>query len=869
MKPSFIRTLWTSKHAKKMLKCHDKYGQFQFKWLHDGRNLAWSRNKIDEMRITVDMDDERGRMPRPGQNNKFHLIIRRSTSVRLASLKAYLEGSAQWDESVMVCMNFLDHLVRQFPSENLLAIKRNFYDYETKDWRPLNRWSTVHAIKGIYAAIRLCSSMKSGGLGLGLNVDVCNTVFWHGAWSMDKLAMSYIATTKKEWQYIDMKGVIKGLKPDEYQHEVTREYSAGQSEMFKMLRRFHKCKFHVFHRGKSQDPKTYTVQGFVWDAKKFGMEGAHAENYKFTKRTGETMTVAEHFWNQYRIRLQFPKAPLIETTRDGVFPMECCIMKEWQRYLYKLDPEQTAEMIKFAVTRPPVRQTAIMQNIRALRWVDDPYLKEFGVKINPQMQTTPARVLQNPVIQFGRKTADPKTAGRWDLRDQTFADPNPRSLKSWAVIVVGGCVDQPTAYRFATTFAETYKRHGGKVETMKPKLFQLKMQYSKATADDIYNFYVETGNAFNGPPDLMFFILQDKNVITYERLKKNMDIRLATLSQMVNCQHVQKCQPQYCSNVAMKVNAKLGGSTSRLAKIQFYDTRTMIIGVDVSHSGAGGQALSGPPASMAAMTMSMDRDAIKYQAVCQTNGHRVEVLMPKTIQSIFPDAVLRWCKRNNAAPEHVFYFRDGVAEGQFAQVMKSEIAEVRKVLEKVGRNKPKITVIVATKRHHIRFFPPGGAGDKNGNPLPGTIIEHEITHPFHYDFYLCSHVAIQGTARPVHYHVIHDEIKYPIDKLQAMIYQQCYQYVRSTTPVSIHPAIYYAHLASARSRAHENIPASKKDPMLKFFNRLAKVERGETVTESSSEIDPEQSLPLMEFGGVEGLAKPRNIDFFKSTMWYI
>lgn len=126
------------------------------------------------------------------------------------------------------------------------------------------------------------------------------------------------------------------------------------------------------------------------------------------------------------------------------------------------------------------------------------------------------------------------------------------------------------------------------------------------------------------------------------------------------------------------------------------------------------------------------------------------------------------------APEHVFYLRDGtffspakyldmahrilltivkkkkqkkktgVSEGQFAHVMALEVAELRKVLNKVGGNNPKITVMVATKRHHIRFFPKPGdssSGDRNGNALPGTVVERVVTHPFHYDFYLCSHVA--------------------------------------------------------------------------------------------------------------------------------
>ncbi|KAG6357971.1 hypothetical protein INS49_013854 [Diaporthe citri] len=866
IRPSFLNKLWNTKTVQRRLKVDDKYGPFEFKWLHDGRALAWSRNNIPEMRIRIDMDAEKNKMTRPGQDNTFTLYIRRSTRIRLVSLKSYLEGQIEWDQSVLACANFFDHLVRQFPSENMLAIKRNFYNTEQPEYKPLNRRGTVNAVKGIYAAIRMNSSMKSGGLGLGINVDVTNTAFWRGGQPFIELAENYVAMAKKEWQYFDKERICEGLKPDKYQDQVTKEYIPGMSEMFKALRRFHKCHFNVMHRGKSNDMKTYTIKQFVWEPKKFGMEGANARNYRFTMRDGTTTSVADYFLKQYNVRLFHWQWPLIETTRAGVFPMEVVIMKPWQRYNFKLDGEQTSTMIKFAVTRPPVRQNAIMQNVKSLRWVDDPYLKEFGVKINPQMQPVPARVLQNPVVQFGRKTIDPKTSGRWDLRDQVFAEPNPRPLKSWSIIVVDGCCDAATASRFGAAFADTYRRHGGKIETMQPKVFPLNMQISKVTADDIQKLYMQTGNACKGTPDLIFFVMYDKIAVPYERLKKNMEIRFATLSQMVQCAHVKKCQPQYCSNVAMKVNAKLGGYTSRLAKVQFYTVPTMVIGCDVSHGGAGSAGLTGPLASMAAITMSMDRDAIRYQAVCETNGHRVEILTPDNIKSIFPSAVRRWCQKNQRAPEHVFYFRDGVAEGQFAHVMENEVKEIRKVLEEVGRNKPKITVIVATKRHHIRFFPGSGAGDKNGNPLPGTIIEHEVTHPFHFDFYLCSHVAIQGTARPVHYHVLHDEIQYPVDKLQAMIYQQCYQYIRSTTPVSIHPAIYYAHLAAARARAHEDIAASKKDPDVRILNLMAK---GLPTTEPSSFGPEEPAKPLMKIGGDEGLAQQTSIDFFKSTMWYI
>ncbi|KIH89067.1 eukaryotic translation initiation factor [Sporothrix brasiliensis 5110] len=815
------------------------------------------------VKIAIDLDAEAGKTTRPGHPNQYIMLIRQTSAIYLDSLMSYLRGKSGWDTHILECMNFFDHALRQKPSQSMTAIRRNFYHPQSPK-RDLD--GTIYAAKGIYAAFRLSESVRTGGSGLGINVDVANTTFWKDQ-TLDKLVMNLINISSDKWNVRTATEAAQLLRPIQW-HLNTKLKEPTMSDAFKVMRRLHKLRFKVFHRGKTNDSKIYTIARFAWH-QRFMFEGATSETYTFTlRKTGETRTVYDHYLKQYDVPLQYPKYPVIETTRDGAFPLEVCHILPWQRYNFKLNGQQTSDMIKFAVTRPAERAKSIMENVKRLGWDSDEYLREFGIRVNPDMSKVQARLLKPPVVSYKNGNATPGTSGRWDLRSKLFYINNKgRELRSWGVAVVDNCMDFPAVQNFIRVFTKTFKDHGGLVEK-KPHL--AKFPRGKDLGDAYQEAYDATTNVNGGEdPVIMFWILPSKNSFPYYRLKKNGECRYGMVSQMLNAAHVAKAQPQYCSNVSMKVNAKLGGTTCRVpaeggspSAPAFFNQPTMIIGLDVSHGSTNMKGELEP--SMAAMAVSWDKDAAKYSAFCQTNGYRQEIVNPVRMNSMFDKALRKWTETLNCKmPAHVFYFRDGVSEGQFIQVMDFEVAQLKEIFQKRCGRVPKFTVIVATKRHHIRFFPEPSSADRNGNPLPGTLVEKEVTHPFHYDFYLCSHTAIQGTARPVHYHVIHDEVKMPPHLLQKMIYQQCYQYARSTTPVSLHPAVYYAHIAGDRARAHENVESDRKDPEL-----IKKSVENWTAKKSSGSIThPTESLPLLPFGAKESHEKNRN--FTPWTMWFI
>lgn len=126
----------------------------------------------------------------------------------------------------------------------------------------------------------------------------------------------------------------------------------------------------------------------------------------------------------------------------------------------------------------------------------------------------------------------------------------------------------------------------------------------------------------------------------------------------------------------------------------------------------------------------------RFAAIANTNGYRVEVITTKNMIK-FMCTLLRAFKANTGKiPMRIFYFRDGVSEGQYQHIIEQELHDMREACKVLQSDyNPKITVTICSKRHHTRFFPIDKiAQDRNGNCVPGTIVERDVTHPTEYDF---------------------------------------------------------------------------------------------------------------------------------------
>ena len=256
-------------------------------------------------------------------------------------------------------------------------------------------------------------------------------------------------------------------------------------------------------------------------------------------------------------------------------------------------------------------------------------------------------------------------------------------------------------------------------------------------------------------PDIVIAVI-DKQSSHYCEIKKVGDATggVGIATQCVLSETVQrKCNPATLANICLKMNAKLGGVNSIIDQSSRPPTMqrepVIIFGADVTHPKAGDKTTP----SIASVVASMDFTASKFQARHHDQKHWQEVITQ--LKDMVVELLRDFYKENkNCKPRRIIFYRDGVSEGQFDQIRLHEVAAIQQAcltLQKDGSYRPGITFIVVQKCHHTRLFPTRheDAIGKGNNVPPGTTVDHEITHPTEFDFYLCSHAAIQVPADPV------------------------------------------------------------------------------------------------------------------------
>ncbi|KLO09063.1 Piwi-domain-containing protein [Schizopora paradoxa] len=549
------------------------------------------------------------------------------------------------------------------------------------------------------------------------------------------------------------------------------------------------------------DGKVYIVEDLVRDAGKF----------TFPLKDGTLITVEDHFRINKNVVLRYPSWFGIKTKREEVIPLECCTVEQGQQYRRPLTPAETTKVIKAATKKPNARFRDIESGVEklAVALIQSPCLTEqdrarLAVVREPLLVT--GRVLNTPSVMYrGQKTITPKN-GFWNLKGDPVVFQKPSFIRSWGVLL------------FDASISQKLPKLRDNMMKLKKCMDLLVLGFDEAkpefhsgnpSPDQAGKALDALKRSLKGPPAMILVILPDNAAETKRAVKYWGDIKEGIVTQCVKSSKIMGANDQYLNNVCMKINGKLGGSNHFpvFPDISCLDiSKTMAIGIDVSHPGPGVQK-----PSVASVVGSHDKWLSQYTSCISIQTPRKEMVenLFDMLWELFPRY---WMFRGKeykepALPDHIVIFRDGVSEGELQTVVNEEFSQIKDVIEKAWahikmKSRPKVTFIVVGKRHHIRFSPSHMAGDPSGNCPSGFVMNDKISMPGTFDFYLQSQGGLLGTSRPGHYIVVRDENGFRADQLQAFCFALCHNYVRSTSAVSIPAPVYYADLACGRADYH-------------------------------------------------------------------
>ncbi|KAK6925449.1 Piwi domain [Dillenia turbinata] len=746
---------------------------------YDGRKSLYTAGPMpfqsNEFKITL-IDEEDG----SGNNRRereFKVVIKFAARADLHHLGLFLQGNIA--DAPQEALQVLDIVLRELPTTRYTPVGRSFYSPDLGRRHPLGEG--LESWRGFYQSIRPTQ------MGLSLNIDMSSTAF------------------------IEPLPVIEFVS-----NLLNRDVSSrplSDADRVKIKKALRGVKVEVTHRGNMR--RKYRISGLTSQA-------TRELTFPVDER-GTMKSVVEYFYNTYCFMIQHTQLPCLQVgnqQRPNYLPMEVCKIVEGQRYSKRLNERQITALLKVTCQRPSDRERDIMQTVQHNAYKDDPYAKEFGIRISEKLAQVEARILPAPWLKYhdtGREKDCLPQVGQWNMMNKKMV--NGGTVNNWICINFSRSVQDSVAGSFCSELAQMCHISGMAFnpEPVLPAFSARPDQVERALKARFHDAMTKL-QPRGKELDLLIVILPDINGSLYGDLKRICETDLGLVSQCCLTKHVFEMRKQYLANVALKINVKVGGRNTVLVdalsrRIPLVSDRpTIIFGADVTHPHPGED--SSP--SIAAVVASQDWPEItKYAGLVCAQAHRRELILDlyKTWQDpsrgtvsggMIKELLISFRRATGQKPQRIIFYRDGVSEGQFYQVLLYELDAIRKACASLEPNyQPPVTFVVVQKRHHTRLFANNqdrNATDRSGNILPGTVVDSKICHPTEFDFYLCSHAGIQGTSRPAHYHVLWDENQFTADGLQSLTNNLCYTYARCTRSVSIVPPAYYAHLAAFRAR---------------------------------------------------------------------
>nr|ASW22511.1 piwi2 [Nematostella vectensis] len=528
--------------------------------------------------------------------------------------------------------------------------------------------------------------------------------------------------------------------------------------------------------------KTYRVDDIDWNKR---------PTSTFIFHNGEQMTFVEYYKKSYEIEIRDLDQPMIvnrpkktEQKRGGRPQVEVILLIP---ELCKLTGLNDAMRKDFRVMKdiaahtrvnPMQRQEAMKKFVMSINSTPEALeqLTAWNLRLDTSTLMTEGRQFPPEKIIYGNTTGsagDQADWGRDATREKVISAVN---LNNWMVFFTQR--DSGKANDFVQTMNKCAPAMG--IQVNQPKMNQLR--------DDRTETYLRSIRENLHPQvQVVVVIFPTSRDDRYAAVKKLCCVESPVPSQVIISKTISNPTKlrSVVQKIALQINVKLGGE---LWALDIPSRSLMVCGIDVYHDKArGGRSVGG-------LVCSMNRSLTRwYSDVCfQSPGQE----LIDGLKMLLIKGIRKWHDVNNALPERIIVYRDGVGDGQLKVVAGYEVQQFEECFASFGESyKPKLAVLVVQKRINTRIFSAEGRGPQPrlGNPGPGSVLDHTVTRKDWNDFFLVSQHVRQGTVTPTHYVVVYDTSNWKPDIMQKLSYKLTHLYYNWPGTVRVPAPCQYAH----------------------------------------------------------------------------
>ncbi|KAJ4376118.1 hypothetical protein N0V83_001399 [Neocucurbitaria cava] len=790
--------------------------------------VAWKslHDSIGCPRKTTTRDQEIEWQPRPvaDGDQPIRLGFKFHGTMNLARLKNFVDPKPESEDDALPDFNFqllvdyLNTVISKSLSDDVVWTSRHKF-YFKKGYQNLGRSRSLCVMRGYTYTIK--PAMEK----IVLNVNAATSAFYKPI-TVAEFMRDHLTFPEKEREK-RLKGLRVYIVPD---RKAVKD--AEEQEHVQFLNR--------------QQKRIKTIKGLGDPIGNLAFQKpirTRNQSQQQTRRTPVVNHMREVFGSQHLINTSLKAVNVGSGTDPAWYPQEFLRILPYQLYNNLLPDGLVESMLECACKTPDeIRARIESEGLKGLSVGPErgtqPFAKCNVLTIVPNMlQVASTNMGKVHVAYRGTTTKAPNDKAQWNLAGEVKFLHTPTSQKTLNYYVLTSPeVEDHTIDVYQKVFADRIKVHGvaggarcvarrrlpshhkvGPIAWM-PKTHQELKEDIRESIERCKEFNANA--SFDANASLVVLLLRQRSIPVYSAFKDVAD-RIAGLQSL--CVTEEKNQgkqednrdlQQYFSNVMMKVNLKQGGRNHTVCDDSAGEKRLsettlkkqggarakMILGADVTHPGGG--SLKGCP-SIAALVGSVDLDGGKFLGSMRLQAECKSEIIDE-MEAMAKERFLAWQKVSYDVPD-IVYYRDGVSDEQFIQVVRKELTAIKKAWTRVfteASSAVRMTAIVAVKRHGTRLFPLSGAGVENGNCPAGTLVDKGITSPFFSEFFLQSHHALQGTAIPTRYFVLENGILLDDCEIQRLTYKLCFTYVRATMGVSYAPPAYYADRLCERGRQY-------------------------------------------------------------------